>query len=61
MHPLSCALTLAYMPACVTRVLWLLIGTRSRLFVVRFLSIAEPLCPSRYLFGTILVTLCLMV
>ena len=42
-------------------VLWLLIGTRSRLFVVGLLSIAEALCPSRCLFGTILVTLCLMV
>ena len=41
-------------------VLWLLIGTRSRLLVVGLLSIAEPLCPSRCLFGTILVTLCLM-
>ena len=27
-------------------VLWLLIGTSSRLFVVGLLSIAEPLCPS---------------
>ena len=42
-------------------VLLLLIGTRSRLLVVGLLSIAEPLCPSRCLFGTILVTLCLMV
>ena len=42
-------------------VLWLLIGTRSRLLVVGFLSIAEPLCSSRRLFGTILVTLCFMV
>ena len=42
-------------------VLWLLIGTRSRLLVVGLLSIAEPLCPSRCLFGTILVTLCSMV
>ena len=41
-------------------VLWLLIGTRSRLLVVGLFSIAEPLCPSRCLFGTILVTLCLM-
>ena len=42
-------------------VLWLLIGTRSRLFVVGLLSIAEPLCPSRCLFRTILVKMCLMV
>ena len=42
-------------------VLWLLICTRSCLIVVGFLSIAEPLYPSRCLFGTILVTLCLMV
>ena len=42
-------------------VIWLLIGTSSRLLVVGLLSIAEALCPSRCLFGTILVTLCLMV
>ena len=42
-------------------VLWLLIGTRSRILIVGLLSVAEPLCPSRCLFGTILVTLCLMV
>ena len=42
-------------------VLWLLIGTRSRLLVVGLLSIAEALCPSVCLFVTILVTLCLMV
>ena len=42
-------------------VFWLLIGTRSRLLIVGLLSIAEALCPSRCLFGTILVTLCLMV
>ena len=41
--------------------LWLLIGTRSRLLVKGLLSIAEALCPSLCLFGTILVTLCLMV
>ena len=40
---------------------WLLIGTRSRLLVLGLLSIAEALCPSLCLFGTILVTLCLMV
>ena len=64
MHPLSGALPLRL---CRMRrgvllvVLWLLIGTRSLLLVVGLLSIAEPLCPSRCLFGTILVTLCLMV
>ena len=42
-------------------VLWLLIGTRSRLLVVGLLSIAEAMCPSLCLFGMILVTLCLMV
>ena len=42
-------------------VLWLLIGTRSRLLVVGLLSIEEALLPSLCLFGTILVTLCLMV
>ena len=42
-------------------VLWLLIGTLSRLLVVGLLSIAEALCPSLCLFETILVALCLMV
>ena len=42
-------------------VLWLLIGTRSRLLVVGLVSITEALCSSLCLFGTILVTLCLMV
>ena len=42
-------------------VLWLLIGTRSRLLVLRVLSIAEALFPSLCLFGTSLMTLCLMV
>ena len=42
-------------------VLWLLVGTRSRLFVVGLLSNAEALCPSLCLFGTILEILCLMV
>ena len=42
-------------------VLLLLIGTRSRLLVVGLLSIAEALCPSRCLFGMILVTLFLTV
>ena len=63
MHPLSSALPLPYVPARVTRamVLWLLIGTRSRLLFAGLLSIAEALCPSLCLFGTILVILCLMV
>ena len=60
MHPLSGALP-CHMCRCVLLVvLWLLIGTRSHLLVVGLLSIAEPLCPSRGLFGTILVTPCLM-
>ena len=41
--------------------LWMLIGAHSLFLVVGVLSIAEPLCPSRRLFGTILVTLCLIV
>ena len=61
MHPLSCALPLPICLRVLLVVLWLLIGTRSRLPVVGLLSIAEPLCPSRCLFGTFLVTLCLMV
>ena len=36
-------------------------NTCSRLLVVGLLSIAEALCTSLYLFGRILVTLCLMV
>ena len=40
---------------------WLLTGTRSCLLVVGFLSITEPFCPSRCLFGMILVILCSMV
>ena len=43
-------------------VFWLVVyWTRSRLLVVGLLSIAEHLCPSLCLFGTILVTFCLMV
>ena len=61
MHPLSGALPLPYVRRVLLMVLWLLIGTRSRLLVVGFLSIAEALCPSLCLFETILVTLCLMV
>ena len=61
MHPLSGALPLPYVPARITVVLWLLICTRSRLLVVGLLSIAEALRSSLCLFGTILVTLCLMV
>ena len=54
MHPLSGALPLPYVPARVTR-------GNTRLVVVGLLSIAEALCPSLCLFGTILVTLCFMV
>ena len=62
MHPLSGALPLPYVFRLVLLVvLRFLIGTRSRLLVVGLLSITEPLCLSRCLFGTILVTLCLMV
>ena len=61
MHPLSGALTLPMCRRVLLVVLWLLIGTRSRLLVLGLLSIAEASCPSRCLFGTILVTLCLMV
>ena len=61
MHPLSGALLCRMCRRVLLVVLWLLIGTRSCLLVVGLLSIAEALCPSLYLFGTILVTLCLMV
>ena len=62
MHPLSGALPLPYVLARVTRgALVAHIGTRSCLLIVGLFSIAEPLCPSRCLFGTVLVTLCLMV
>ena len=61
MHPLSGALLCRKCRRVLPVVLWLLIGTRSRLLVVGLLGIAEPLCPSRCLFGTFLVTLCLMV
>ena len=57
MHPLSGALPLPFVPVRVTR--GALVAHR-RLLVVGLLSIAEPLCPSLCLFGTILVTLCLM-
>ena len=61
MLPLSRTLPLPYVPARVTHgALVAHIGTRSRLLLVGPLSVAEPLCPSRCLFGTILVTLCLM-
>ena len=53
MLPLSGALPFPYVPARVLLVLWLLIGTRSRLLVVGLLSITEALCPSLCLFGTI--------
>ena len=50
------------MPARVTHgALVVNIGTRLRLLAVELLSTIEPLCPSQYLFGTILVTQYLMV
>ena len=58
MHPLSGALPLPNVPARVTRGA---LVAHSRLLIVGVLSIAEALCPSLCLFGTILVTLCLMV
>ena len=61
MHPLSGALLCRMCRRVLLVALWLLIGTRSHLPVVGLLSIAESLCPSRCLFGTILVTMCLMV
>ena len=62
MHPLRGALPLPYVPARVTSgALVAHIGTRSHLLVVGLLNITEPLCPSRCLFETILVTLYLMV
>ena len=60
MHPQSGALILPYLSARVL-VLWLLIGTRLRLLAVEPLSTMEPLCPSQYQSGTILVILYLMV
>ena len=53
MHPLSGALPLPYVPARVTR--GALVAHRHS-FVVGLLSIAEALCPSLCLFGTILLT-----
>ena len=41
--------------------LWLLKGTSFILLAVELLSTAGPLCPSQYLSGTILMTMCLMV
>ena len=54
MHPLSGALPFPYVPARVTLGALVAIGTSSRLLVVGLLSIAEPLCPSQCLIGTIL-------
>ena len=53
-HPLSFALPLLYVPARVTRGVWLLIGTRLPFLAVELLSIADPLYPYQCLFGTIL-------
>ena len=60
MHPLSSALSLPYVPAHATPGALVAHRHSFALLVVGLLSIAEPLCPSRCLFGTILVTLCLM-
>ena len=60
-HPLTSALLSRMCRRVLLVVLWLLIGTRSRLLVVGLLSVAEALYPSLCLFGTILVTLRLMV
>ena len=61
MHPPSGSLPGRMCRLVLLVVLWLLIGTRSRLLVVGLLSIAESFCRSLCLFGTILVTQCLMV
>ena len=62
MHPFKRSIAFGvYASRVLLVVLWLLTGTRSGLLVVRLLSIAEALCPSQRLFGTILVTLCSMV
>ena len=45
MHPLSGELPLMYCRRVLLLVIWLLIGTRSRLLVVELVSIVEPLCP----------------
>ena len=58
MHPLSGALPLPYVPACVTRGAMLLIFTRLVLLDVKLLSTAGPLCHSQCLCGTVLMTLC---
>ena len=39
--------------------LWLLVATRLRLLAAEPLRTARPLCPSQYLYGTILMTLLL--
>ena len=59
MHPLSGALPLPYVPACVTH--GALVAHRHSFAPPRCRSIAEPLCSSRCLFGTILVTMFYMV
>ena len=53
MHPLSGALSLPYVPLVLLLVLWLLIGTRSRLLVAGLLSIAEALFPNLSLWNDI--------
>ena len=60
MHPLITALPCLMFWHVLLMMLWLLIGTHLHLSV-EFLCRAEHLCPSPGLFGTILVTLCLVV
>ena len=62
-HPLSSALPLQYVPERVTRganYSWC-IGTRFRLLAVELLSTAGPSCSFQYCYGTILMTLFLIV
>ena len=61
MHHLSSALPLQYVLALVTHGALVAHRHSFRILGVRILSTAEPLCPSRRLFGMILVILCLMV
>ena len=61
MHPLSGALPLPYLSARVTRGAFVTYRQSLRLLAVELLNSVEPLCPSQCHFGTILVTLYLMV
>ena len=60
MHPLSGALLLPFVPVRVTRGASVAHRHSFAPPVAGFLSIAEALCPSLCLFGTILVTMCLI-